>query len=76
MLVAALLPCFWIYWDVASAITSGAAPSNPYQAWIDTYADEAFGEAVQRVIDIADEAATPGAPREGCWPLLRPLGPV
>jgi len=59
VLVAALLPCFWIYWDVASAITSGAAPSNPYQAWIDTYADEAFGEAVQRVIAIADEAATP-----------------
>jgi len=59
VLVAALLPCFWIYWDVASAITSGAAPSNPYQTWIDTYADEAFGEAVQRVIAIADEAATP-----------------
>jgi thiaminase/transcriptional activator TenA len=59
VLVAALLPCFWIYWDVASAITSGAAPNNRYQAWIDTYADEAFGEAVARVIDIADQAATP-----------------
>src|SRR6266852_5595755 len=59
VLVAALLPCFWIYWDVASAITSGAAPNNRYQAWIDTYADQSFGEAVQRVIDIADKAATP-----------------
>src|SRR5207253_4686664 len=59
VLVAALLPCFWIYWDVASAITRGAAPNNRYQAWIDTYADPAFGEAVQRVIDIADQAATP-----------------
>src|SRR6266849_2836711 len=59
VLVAALLPCFWIYWDVASAITSGAAPNNRYQAWIDTYADQAFGEAVARVIDIADRAATP-----------------
>ena len=59
VLVAALLPCFWIYWDVASAIASGAAPNNPYQAWIDTYADAAFGEAVQRVIGIADRAATP-----------------
>src|SRR5258708_19355351 len=62
VLVAALLPCFWIYWDVASAITSGAAPNNRYQAWIDTYADPAFGEAVQRVIKIADQAASEAAP--------------
>jgi thiaminase/transcriptional activator TenA len=61
VLVAALLPCFWIYWDVASAITRNAAPNNRYQAWIDTYADQAFGEAVQRVIGIADQAATPAA---------------
>jgi thiaminase/transcriptional activator TenA len=62
VLVAALLPCFWIYWDVASAITRLAAPNNRYQAWIDTYADPAFGEAVQRVIDIADETAARATP--------------
>jgi thiaminase/transcriptional activator TenA len=62
VLVAALLPCFWIYWDVARAITSGTAPDNRYQAWIDTYADPAFGEAVQRVIDIADKAAAAATP--------------
>jgi len=59
VLVAALLPCFWIYWDVASAIVRAAAPDNRYQAWIDTYADPGFGEAVRRVIDIADRAASP-----------------
>ena len=58
VLVAALLPCFWIYWEVAGATLRQAAPRNPYQAWIDTYADPAFGEAVRRVIDIADNAAT------------------
>lgn len=57
VLVAALLPCFWIYWDVAGAITRHASPDNPYQAWIDTYADPAFGEAVERVIAISDAAA-------------------
>ena len=57
VLVAALLPCFWIYWDVAGAIVRRAAPDNRYQAWIDTYADPAFGEAVERVIGIADAAA-------------------
>ena len=56
-LIAALLPCFWVYWDVAQAITSDAAPDNPYRAWIDTYADPHFGEAVARVIGTADVAA-------------------
>lgn len=61
VLVAALLPCFWIYWDVAGAITRTARAGNRYEAWIATYADPAFGEAVERVIAIADraEATTP-----------------
>lgn len=57
VLVAALLPCFWVYWDVAGAIVRDAAPGNPYRAWIDTYADPRFGDAVKMVIDIADTAA-------------------
>src|SRR5271169_1997479 len=56
-LVAALLPCFWIYWDVGCAIARTAAPDNPYRAWIDTYADPRFGEAVQAIIATADRAA-------------------
>ncbi|MBV9965518.1 MAG: thiaminase II [Alphaproteobacteria bacterium] len=63
ILVAALLPCFWIYWDIAQAITRDAAAENPYRAWIDTYADPHFGEAVGRVIGTADKAAAAAAPR-------------
>lgn len=55
--VAALLPCFWIYWDVGSRIAQLAAAENPYRAWIDTYADAAFGEAVRTVVGITDRAA-------------------
>src|SRR5712691_1900597 len=62
VLVAAILPCFWIYWEVAGAITREAAPNNPYRAWIDTYADPRFGEAVQMVIGIADKAAADATP--------------
>ena len=58
VLAAALLPCFWIYWDVGSRIAGRAAPDNPYRAWIDTYADEGFGEAVRTVIGITDHAAS------------------
>jgi thiaminase/transcriptional activator TenA len=57
VLVAAVLPCFWLYWDIGCAIAQTAAPQNPYRAWIDTYADERFGEAVRTVTAIADRAA-------------------
>jgi thiaminase/transcriptional activator TenA len=57
VLAAALLPCFWIYWDVGTRVARHATKDNPYRAWIDTYADEAFGEAVRTVIGITDKAA-------------------
>ncbi len=57
VLVAALLPCFWIYWEVGKHIMARAAPDNPYQAWIDTYGDESFGAAVREVIATADQLA-------------------
>ncbi|MEE8274123.1 MAG: thiaminase II [Alphaproteobacteria bacterium] len=57
VVVAAVLPCFWIYWEVGKHIMERAVANNPYQAWIDTYADEAFGSAVRAVIAIADGVA-------------------
>jgi thiaminase (transcriptional activator TenA) len=60
--VAALLPCFWIYWEVGKHLHGIAAEKNPYQAWIDTYADEGFAEGVRRVIAISDDVAAAAAP--------------
>ncbi len=60
--VAAVLPCFWIYWEVGKHVRAEAAPSNPYRLWIDTYGDKAFGEAVRNVIAIADGTAASAAP--------------
>ena len=57
VLIAAVLPCFWIYWDVGCSIAATASPDNPYQTWIKTYANPHFGEAVQSVIAVADRAA-------------------
>jgi len=62
VLIAALLPCFWIYWDVGSRVARHAAADNPYRAWIDTYADEGFGEAVRSVIAVTDRAAAATTP--------------
>ena len=39
VLLAALLPCFQVYWEVGCRIAGEAARENPYRAWIDTYAD-------------------------------------
>ena len=55
--VAALLPCFWIYREVGTHIHRHAAPDNPYQKWIDTYAGEDFGRLVERAIAIVEETA-------------------
>lgn len=57
VLMAALLPCFWIYWEVGNDIARQATPDNRYRAWIDTYSDEGFGAAVRAVIAATDKAA-------------------
>lgn len=57
VVVAALLPCFWIYAEVGKDILGQSVPGNPYQAWIDTYAGEEFHASVQRVIAAVDKAA-------------------
>ncbi|KAB8141653.1 thiaminase II [Chloroflexia bacterium SDU3-3] len=67
VLLAAVLPCYWIYWEVGKHIYQHAAPANPYQAWIDTYAGEAFGAVVRSAIgwtDAAAQAATPARQAE------------
>jgi thiaminase/transcriptional activator TenA len=56
-LVAAILPCFWIYWDEGNHIAATAKRPNPYDKWIDTYSDTSFGDATKRVIAITDRIA-------------------
>ena len=56
-LVAAILPCFWVYWEISNHIASIAQRPNTYDAWINTYADQSFGDATKRVIAITDEIA-------------------
>ncbi|GJE44906.1 TenA family protein [Methylobacterium soli] len=62
VVLGALLPCFWIYAEVGRDIFARAAPRNPYQAWIDTYAGEDFAAAVAEMIAATDAAAAGAAP--------------
>jgi thiaminase/transcriptional activator TenA len=54
--VAAILPCFQIYWEVGKELYRISSDDNPYRRWIDTYADEAFGDSVVEVLAFADAA--------------------
>lgn len=62
VVLAALLPCFWIYAEVGRDILGRAVRPNPYDAWIDTYAGEEFHEAVRAVIATTDRAAHGASP--------------
>lgn len=65
VVLAALLPCFWIYLEVGRNIHARASQPNPYQAWIETYAGEEFASAVHDVIATADQVAA-GASESVC----------
>lgn len=64
--LAGILPCFQIYYEVGKHLHGIARSPNPYQRWIDTYRDEAFGDSVREVlalVDAAHEAASPAERR-------------
>ncbi len=54
--LAALVPCFHIYHEVGKVLLAESRPGNPWQRWIDTYADEAFADQVRRILALADRA--------------------
>ena len=48
--VAALLPCYWIYWEVGKALERSGSADPLYARWIGTYASDAFGDAARAVL--------------------------
>ena len=54
--LAAVLPCYWIYEQVGKALLDKGSPNPTYQKWIDTYGGEDFGALVKAVLDLTDKA--------------------
>jgi len=52
--VAAVLPCYWIYWEVGKELRRRGSPDPRFQRWINTYSGSAFGEYVQEVLDVTN----------------------
>lgn len=59
VLVAALLPCFWVYEHVGATILTRASPdaAHPYHEWISTYGGEQFAEHADQMRTITNRAA-------------------
>jgi len=62
--VGAVLPCYWIYWEVGKELQRRGSPDPRYQQWIDTYSGEEFAGEVREVLAIADELGPGLAPAE------------
>lgn len=57
VLVAAVLPCFWLYADLGSRLVESDGPDHPFHDWLQAYADPAFAEATRQAIEVVDTAA-------------------
>ena len=55
--LAALLPCYWIYWEVGKELERTGSPDPLFSRWIATYASEEFGSVVQAVLAVTETLA-------------------
>lgn len=58
VMIAALLPCYWLYQDVGARLHGLSHAGHPYASWLDTYADETFAAATRTAIDIVTRRAS------------------
>jgi thiaminase/transcriptional activator TenA len=62
--VGAVLPCYWIYWEVGQELLRRGSPDPRYQRWIDTYGGDEFGGVVREVLAVTDRLGPGLAPAE------------
>jgi thiaminase/transcriptional activator TenA len=55
--LAAVLPCYWIYWEIGKELQIKGSPDADYQRWIDQYASEEFGHSVEQVLRMMNTEA-------------------
>jgi thiaminase/transcriptional activator TenA len=57
VVLAAVLPCYWVYAQVGNDIVEKSVAGNPYQKWVDTYVSGEFQQAVEKVLQTIDQLA-------------------
>lgn len=56
-IVAAMLPCYWLYADIGLTYKDAKPKEEIYQNWLNTYGSEWFQESTQEMIDLLDGLA-------------------
>ncbi len=56
-IVAAVLPCYWIYWEVGQRLNQHIPADPMYAAWIQAYGNPAFGTHVHQQLTLIDRLA-------------------
>jgi len=60
---AVILPCFTVYQQAGMhLLASRTKNANPYDAWIDSYADPSFDKATRAAVALCDELASSATP--------------
>ncbi|MCC2626472.1 MAG: thiaminase [Thermomicrobiales bacterium] len=52
--LGAVLPCYWIYWEVGKALIDRGSPHPAYRRWIETYGGETFASIVRDVLALTE----------------------
>ncbi|WP_159611072.1 bifunctional hydroxymethylpyrimidine kinase/phosphomethylpyrimidine kinase [Glutamicibacter sp. JC586] len=55
-LIAAILPCYWLYQDIGKRLASANHEQHPYNKWLVTYASEEFDLATEQAINMVRSA--------------------
>lgn len=60
--LAAMLPCYWIYWEVGKELVRQGSADKDYQRWINMYASAQYGATVREVLAMMNESARRASP--------------
>jgi thiaminase (transcriptional activator TenA) len=63
-LLGAVLPCYWIYWEVGKSLLDMGSPDPLYARWIETYGGTEFAEVVEAVLALTDRLGPELSPAE------------
>jgi thiaminase (transcriptional activator TenA) len=61
--LAAMLPCYWIYWEIGKDLVRQGSKNKDYQRWINQYAGDAYAVSVRQMLTIVDESARTASPQ-------------
>lgn len=62
--LAAMLPCYWVYWEVGKVLHKRGSPNKDYRRWIDQYAGESYGSTVREVLTMMNAVAAAASTAE------------